>query len=201
MTLVSLRPQQQGADGVPVERQRAARAAGRASCVEVGYNGNRLRQQLAADRRQPGAGRRRRHQRAAACSPDGGRSRAPATSITLAERHAHPEGRLEPVPRPADEGREALRAAACRVLAVLRLVADAGRSAATSTRIRDNIAAEIGPASTPIGRITSSPAASTSCRSATAARRRDWGGVTNARARRLERQPDRDARRRARRST
>ena len=35
-------------------------------------------------------------------------------AITLAERRAHPEGRLEPVSRAADQGREALREGACR---------------------------------------------------------------------------------------
>ena len=59
-----LRSQQQGADGIPVERQRAARAAGRRG------RGDRLqlepaRQQLAVDRCESGTSWPRQHQQPA----------------------------------------------------------------------------------------------------------------------------------------
>ena len=112
--------------------------------VEVGVQGNRPGEQLAVDRRQPGAARARQHQQPAAVS-DGGDSRDERRRDAR-ERHAHPEGRLVPLPRAADQAGEALRARAVGARR-LRVVADHGRSRA-ATRTSPTRRRKSGPAST-----------------------------------------------------
>ena len=107
--------QRQAADGVPVEREHAARAARPGRC-----RGRLLLQpsgqQLAIDRRQPGASGSGKPESAASLPDD--RGTADGRRHHARQRHADSEGRLEPVPRAPDEVREALlerHLAACGV--------------------------------------------------------------------------------------
>ena len=159
--------QRQAADRVPVEPERAARAAGAVRRRGRLQRATGFVQQLALDRRQPGAARARQHQQPPALSRPRS-SPAPATSITLSNvTRIQKDGWIRyralqtKVEKRYAHGRVAAR--------LLRVVADARRSKA-ATRTPTTIDAEVGPRRRPIARTTSSPAASTSCRSAATAR-------------------------------
>ena len=124
-----------------MERERAARAARAACVVEVGYNANHFVNDWRSIDGNPAPAGPGRHQRRRRFTT----AVVPGTGdvITLANVVAHPEGRLEPLPRAADEGREALLEG--RVAArLLRLVAHARRSQQLSRTCND-IDAEVAP--------------------------------------------------------
>ena len=142
-----------------VQRELPARWSSRSATTPTGSSTTGDRS--TATRRRPGLAT----SIAGACSDGGGA--ADGRRHHARERHAHPEGRLEPLSRAADQGREALRegrVAAGRV----HLVADArprGRLPGLQQhRRRDRRRPP------PIARTTSSAAACASCRSAATAR-------------------------------